>query len=437
MEWLYMFKKKIWMQMRSSFWFEPAIYGLNALLAVWLCTLADGMVIKHFKTAIPRILLTNPDVAKELYSALATATLTMTTISFSTIMVVLTTYSTQFSPRTLQDFMRSKITHQILGMYTFVFVFALMNLLLVGNTNQIVRPTAMVITAIMGLAFFIYFIHYTSRHIQVNQLIHMIHKDGTRIVKETYSEKTYVETGTWPQAEIESIYKRKCAVLYAKQSGYLQDVDWKGLFVYADKAGIILDVQIQAGSFLVEGEVLTNVYSREEISPERLKALHEYFAVGAERSDLQDIAFSIEKLAEIAMRAISPAVNDPHTAINCINRIGAMLVTIGREIKNMHYLANDAGELRIIRPMMPFEDYLYKGFYQLKHYGKKDVSVLYSLFTILGKVASVSGDTVKQKIWAFHFEILAVFDWETLTKQDFAHLYSAYQRLVSICRHNA
>lgn len=92
---------------RDSFWFLPMIYGIFSIISVILMTIADFYLLPLIQDFVPNIVLTNQDIASSLYSALITAILTMTTISFSTIMVVLTTYTTQFSPRTLQDFMKT------------------------------------------------------------------------------------------------------------------------------------------------------------------------------------------------------------------------------------------------------------------------------------------------------------------------------------------
>src|SRR5699024_9695021 len=106
--------EKVWMNIRGSFWFLPTVYGMLSLILVFVINIADAWLIASIKDQIPKQLLTSKDTAKKLYAALVTAILTMTTISFSVIMVVLTTYSTQFSPRTLQDFMRSRTTQHVL-----------------------------------------------------------------------------------------------------------------------------------------------------------------------------------------------------------------------------------------------------------------------------------------------------------------------------------
>ena len=136
-------RTKFWIDTRDSFWFVPMIYSIISILLVIITSLLDTWLVNYYRDQLVDVLLTEKDVAIWLYGSLVTAILTMTTISFSTIMVVLTTYSTQFSPRTLQDFMRSSMTHHVLGVDCFGFIFALINLLLVDKQPLIIGPILM------------------------------------------------------------------------------------------------------------------------------------------------------------------------------------------------------------------------------------------------------------------------------------------------------
>src|SRR5699024_10015275 len=120
----------------------------------------------------------------------------------------------------------------------------------------------------------------------------------------------------------------------------------------------------------------------------------------------------LQKLVEIALRAISPAINDPHTAINCINRIGTTLSELSNDYKEVYYLADHDENLRILQYPKTFEDYLYKSFYQLIHFAQEDVSIYYSLIEVLYyyslievlyKLALISKPDIKQRVWNFHY----------------------------------
>src|SRR5690625_5307300 len=166
--------EKVWMNIRGSFWFLPTVYGMLSLILVFVINIADAWLIASIKDQIPKQLLTSKDTAKKLYAALVTAILTMTTISFSVIMVILTTYSTQFSPRTLQDFMRSRTTQHVLGIYCFGFIFALLLLIFVDHGNSVTGPFFMVGIVIVFLSFFVFFIYLYARLILLYDIISVV-----------------------------------------------------------------------------------------------------------------------------------------------------------------------------------------------------------------------------------------------------------------------
>ncbi|WP_088051072.1 DUF2254 domain-containing protein [Virgibacillus dakarensis] len=422
-------KEKIWINVRDSFWFLPAIYGVMSIVLVFVVNSADSWIMSHLKEQLPNIALTSSDVAKELYASLVTAILTMTTISFSVIMVVLTTYTTQFSPRTLQDFMRSSTTQHVLGMYCFGFVFALLHLLLVGKGSIVIGPILMGIIAIMVLGFFVYFIHHSARWIQVNNLISKIRIDGSNVIKHAYQQQDYLEYEEWNEGEVRYLQTQTKRHVCASKSGYVQEIDWKGLVNWAKHENCIVHLHVQIGDFvLMDSPVISGINLDQW---KKLDDIQRYLIICNERTDLQDVEFSLQKLVEIALRAISPAINDPHTAINCINRIGALLSEVSTNYKEIYYLADKAGNLRVINEPKKYEDYLYKSFYQIRHYGKDDVSVLYGLIEVLYKIAFVSNKKIKQKIWRFHYYIVDVIEWDTLSELDRQHLQSIYRKFRS------
>lgn len=422
---------KFWIKIRDSFWFIPAVYGIVSILVVVLITIIDGWLVGSFKDDLPKILLTTSKVATDLYASLVTGILTMTTISFSVIMVVLTTYSTQFSPRVLQDFMRSRTTQHVLGVYCLGFVFALLHLLMAGKESSVIGPIVMVIVAIINLAFFVYFIHHSAQWIQVNNLIAKIRTDGSRVIKSMYVKKDFFEYENWNEEELKKLHSYNIRTIEAYDSGYIQKVDWNQLVKQATSQGCILQVHAQIGDFVTTGLPIMSVIETAECEDNH--QFKQFLVIGNERTDLKDVEFILQKLVEIALRAISPAVNDPHTAINCLNRIGALLSEIGSTYNENRYYADKDKKLRVICEPKRFEDYLYKSFYQIRHYGKDDVSVLYAMIEVLYKIAVVSKLPIKQKVWKFHYYVMDVIDWNSFTNLDRMHLEHIYKKFTVYC----
>lgn len=421
---------KAWMKIRDSFWFVPTLYSIASLLLVVVFHITDELILSNSNDKIPEIFIINEEIAREIYSSLVTAILTMTTISFSVIMVVLTTYSSQFSPRTLQDFMQNKVTHHILGVFCFGFIFALVNLVLMGKHDTIIGPILMIIISIVCLAFFIYFIHHAAKWLRVSSLISNIHSDSTKVIKDTFAQKEFGEHEFWNQVEIDQVRQQRKVRLLATEAGYIQKIEWKSLLEWAKEKDAVIELHEKIGDYMTKDLPLLTVYRLDE--SEEMKKINEFIVIGVERTDVEDIEFIIQKLVEIAVKAVSPSINDPDTAINCINRIGSMLSDLGKVYKEIQFLTDERSDLRIIKQVKRYEYYLYRSFYQILYYGKKDVSVCYSLIEVLYKIALANDGSIRRKLWAFHYYVMDAIDWDSLLEFDRNHLESIYQKFKSV-----
>ncbi|KAB8138682.1 DUF2254 domain-containing protein [Gracilibacillus oryzae] len=427
-------KNKIRLKTRDSFWFLPAVYITCSISAVLIIVLIEQSIVDTFQNNIPSILLTEKKIAIELYASLVTAILTMTTLSFSVIMVVLTTFSTQFSPRTLQDFMRSRTTQHILGVYCFGFIFALLNLIITGKENLLLGPNLMTIIAIIELASFVYFIHHSARWIQVNNLITWIEEDGIKIIKKYKKRAHYQSLRTINKDQLNFERKREIYPLKLKKSGYVQDINWDLLVEWAKTNNAVIEMDIQVGDYVQKNISILAIYTDNKL--DSYDNLTEFIFIGNERTDLQDVEFTIQKLVEIALRAISPAINDPHTAINSLYRIGSLLTDVANINQNGTYIIDNRKQLRIVKRIKTFSNYLFKSFYQIRHYGKNDLSIIYSMIEVLANVAMASDKEIRKEIWQFHFYILEIVVWDELSGIERDYLSSIYDRLKSSCSIN-
>ncbi|WP_347861866.1 DUF2254 domain-containing protein [Salimicrobium sp. PL1-032A] len=432
-----MSRTQIGVRMRDSFWFLPAVYSVLALVGVSIVNGLDTWLIPLVEGSVPSFFFMEKSAAQSMYGSLITSLLTMTTISFSTIMVVLTTYTTQFSPRTLQDFMKSNITKHVLGVFSYGFVFTLVNLLLLGSEGdkQFIAPFLTVVVAIISLGFFILFIHHSSRFVQVNKLIGKIRTDASALIENTFRTKSYTEAAEWNEEEIQEWQQHAVYSVKSKHSGYLQGVDTANLLAFAKKHDILLAASFQMGDYIQKGAPVFYYWKkeREEGEEEELEDCTNYIMIGNERTDVQDIEFSIQKLVEIAVKAISTGINDPHTAVNCINRIGSLLADLGAVYEPIRYYADEDENLRFMMEPKKFEDYLYMSFYQVRLYGKKDLTVMDSVLESLYKIAIVHHGEVKEDTWTFAEYIIESTNVEEMHELDFKRFYETCKKLADEC----
>lgn len=320
--------KKLIFKIRGSIWFIPGVYSILAFFLALIVIFVDHNDM--LDGIFPSFLLTNVELAQTILGSISAALLTMTTITFSTIMVVLTTYSSQFSPRTLNNFVEAPITMRVLGIFMGGFVYSILALLFMNKNwyeSQVVSATVSVAIALVCLAFFAYFIHNVATSIQVSTLISDLTEETFEAIRKQrkLQEKENIKVGEkWEKPDFNYKYVKK---IEASEYGYIQLMDFEKLTGYAAEHNLIIEVDVLVGDFVTEASVLFTIYhSDDDLELE----LNQFIKIGKERSSFEDPEFGVMKIVEIALRAISPGINDPNTARNCILHLGMILAELFR-----------------------------------------------------------------------------------------------------------
>jgi uncharacterized membrane protein len=222
-----------------------------------------------------------------------------------------------------------------------------------------------------------------------------------------------------------------------KKSGYIQIIYDIELTKLADEYDIIIRAEKMIGDYVTENTISFKIWqlnkSADRFDEEKLEEIKnkilENIVINNERSKKNDIEFGLLKLTEVALRAISPGINDPNTAIFCINQLGWVLSRIAvANLENTYYY-NDKDELCFILEDISFWNLLYKTFYQLSHYVNQDVSVAGSIIDALVIIAEGSPQDIKEQVWKFSHYILDGFDKNVLEQEDKKFLNHKIYRL--------
>ncbi|MCK0473945.1 DUF2254 domain-containing protein [Halalkalibacter sp. APA_J-10(15)] len=409
--------------LRNHFWFIPALYGTISVVLAIATALLDQFLHIH-------LFLINKSLAQSLLSTIASSLLTMTTISFSTIMVVLTTYLSQFSPRTMQDFLTDINTQRILGVFIGGFLYSLILLLLLQNDkgDYFISPIFAVFYAMICVGFFVFFIHHVGKWIQVSNLMHHITSKTIHAVHQYYEdEELTTRDEPWKDWESEEIKLTDPLYIQANHSGYLLVIEIDELIAQASADDSIVKVEVSLGDYIEKGMSLLSYWgNRDKVDH---KQYRKSFHLADERATIQDIDFGLTKLVEITLRALSPGINDPNTAINGIKALARILSTLAS--KNLHrsYYNDDYKSLRVINKQRSFSDYLYRCYYQIKHYGIEDISVVAAMIDSLALIASQNNQEIKQLIWDFSQYIQLAIHSETLLDLDRSFINSKLKKL--------
>ncbi len=411
--------------LKEKFWLTPAIYSFIAVVLSISLYYTDLLLVEHIKDYIPAILLTQVELARIIMGTLAGALLTMSIFTFSTILVVMTMYSSQFSPRALKNFVHDRVTWRVLGVFLGGFIYNALSLMFMRDdlySHDVLSTFVGIIIAFFCLATFAYFIHYIATTVQVGKLIEQLIIDTERVITfyENFEEKNIdseVSTAWHPIGIIETVK--------ADSNGYLQFLAFDKLLNHAKDNDYEVEILVCIGDYFYEGKPMMNIYKKEEMELDTSA----YFSIGGERSSEQDIPFALQKLVEIALRAISPGINDPNTANDIIIRIGRLLGKIGH-LHHGETILSGGDDQPIIKWRLPeFSELLYKVYYQIAFYGKEDISVMQSVTDSLRIAAELAPARHYQAIWDIQTYILESLESQQLKSLDQRSLQSKIDEL--------
>ncbi|MCA9840201.1 MAG: DUF2254 domain-containing protein [Trueperaceae bacterium] len=395
---------QIWQNIRASYWFVPSIMALSAFFLAWLMTSVDAYIKPELLSNVFFIYLNQPDGARSLLSTVAGSMITVAGVTFSITMVVLSLASQQFGPRLLRNFMRDTANQVVLGTFIATFLYCLLVLRTVrtAEDSSFVPHLAILMAVVMtifSLGVFIYFIHHTAQSIQVSTIVASIATEMRAMIKKHYGEKQLFP-GQLGQADVSELALLKGYVsnpfnIPAHKSGYLQVINNEGLMAFAQEKDVVIKLEHEPGDFIHEGSKLLSLYYRDTktLSMDDVEArIFDDFAIGNYRTHSQDLDFLFDQLSEIALRALSPGINDPYTAMSCIDRLtDGFLHLLGRELPSSLRFDKE-GKLRVIVPALSLESLFRKCFSPIRQCGMTSLLVNQKLLRSLFLIYEVSSD---------------------------------------------
>lgn len=394
--------------------------------------MSDTYYAEYTKELVPSFLLIKVSLAQTILGVIAGSLLTMTTITFSMIMVVLTTYSSQFSPRTLPNFITNRNTMRVLGIFMGGFVYSIFALLFMRQvySHAVISASVGVLVAFVCLSFFAYFIHHVATSIQVSNLTEEIVEDALNAVHECEKtasadlamEKPNLGVNGLPMTRVKS-----------DSIGYIQYIDYPKLCAAAEQKQLIIEMEQTIGAFVTPNKTLMKVFHHDK---ELNLDTGSYIQVGRERTTLQDVEFSMQKIVEITLRAISPGINDPNTAIAGILQLGMLLSQICKKDGSYLIFRDKKDFVRVVGRQHNVEELLYSTFYQICHYGRQDISIFIAVLDALILIAEDNLDHVKHKVSVFSQYVEKAFDQSTFQALDFQLIAEKKRHLVAVVAQN-
>ncbi|WP_070121036.1 DUF2254 domain-containing protein [Bacillus marinisedimentorum] len=414
----------------QKMWLIPLLYFAGAVILSVITAFIDFNVSR---VNMHEMFLTKTDTARAIHSSLVRGILTMTTITFSVTMVVLTTYTSQYSPRALQDFLSETFTQHVLGVFSAGVIVSLFNMLTLPDKEKVfLSPVIGVLAGTVALGYFLAFINHAANWLKVNKLIERITLETVSCIQTELEPAGAPSPSPWEKWELDDLQEQERFLVRAKKSGYIKTIDVEYLKNLSHQDNTVLRLEADIGDYIDKGMPILSYWNFPPVQLQKTSYLEAY-NVGSERTQEQDIRFGIQKLSDIAVKSLSSGASDPATAIESIKRIGTVLAVLGQHEPRKAHIFDEHKQLRIIRNPIQFEGYLHLALYQIRHHIKGDVSVMSAVIDALYSAASVNGTAVKTAIWEYFSCMLEVFDIKKIGSYEREFLTGKIDKLKAVC----
>jgi uncharacterized membrane protein len=375
--------------LRTNLWLVPAIEVLAAVV-LFAVTYALDRAAYDGDFVLPGWVLSgSPDAARQILTAIAAAIITVVGVVFSIVIVALTLTSTQFGPRMLRNFIRDRGTQVTLGTFVATFVYSVLALGSIGQADRgafvpHIGITVTLALMVADLAVLIYFLHHIATQIQLPQVIAGIAGDLAEAI-ELQAGDGAAGSGARSAAQVLAGLEGPGGDVAAPRSGYLQYIQHRLLVRLASELGVVLHLRYRPGHFLVQGHAYATVWpadAAEKVARELARA----HVTGPYRTLAQDVSFGVDQLVEIAIRALSTAVNDTFTALTCIDWIGDSLCKITGRWAPTRVYRDAGGTVRLVTTEATYERLVQRAFEKIRQAGRGMPAVMIRQLSALAKI---------------------------------------------------
>jgi uncharacterized membrane protein len=312
--------------------------------------------------------------AQAFLSAVASGMMALTGIVFSIAFVVVQFSAIAYSPRLVRWFAQDPVLYHSLGVFVATFMYSLSTLLWVdrGGSGTVPLFSSLLVAALLILSV-VLFSRLIQRvnDLQITNVLHTIGNRGRQVIREMFRKLD--ERIVAGNAAPEALGPVAQTLKYSGEPRTIATLDVGALVQQAAAAGALVVMACAVGDTLFEETVILRVHGAKPLDETRLlKAVH----LGIDRTFEQDPKYAIRLLVDIAIKALSPAINDPTTAVQALDQIEDLLLRLGRHDLDSGYVSDPSGVVRVIFPMPTWEDYLTLSFDEIRQYGIGSVQVM-------------------------------------------------------------
>lgn len=389
---------KYWDRLRSSLWFIPTVMAGAAVVLAFAAVTLDATVADGWLQALGWRYTVGAEGASLLLGTVAGSMIAIASTVFPMTLVALSLASSHLGPRLLRNFMRATINQVVLGTFVATFVYCLLVLRTIRRADELafvphLSVSVGVLLASISLGVLIYFIHHVCVSIQVDEVIARVGRELMHGIDRLFPEhlgQPEPQPAVASNAPSLSAFEAESRPVGADGDGYLQRIDTDALMALASQEDLLLRLEHRPGHYVVKGRPLVTVWPGKRATNELAARINAVFVLGNQRTATQDIEFPVEQLVEIAARALSPGINDPFTAIACLDRLGSALCRLAQQDMPSPCRFDAQGRLRMLAPGSTFQGIVDAAFNQIRQYAGPSAAVSIRLLETITLIAAAA-----------------------------------------------
>ena len=394
----------LWEQVISGLWLIPTLMALTAVGLAWLTPYLP--LDSDEPSLIWWLGSGDPESVGQFISALLTSMITLATLAISITMVVLTLAASQMGPRLIRNFMADKRTQLMLGSFLSTVIYLILAMRAVqhageGDNFHHLAATISMLLSIGSVFLLLLFVHHLSRSIIADTLIQRIGKSLYYTLDEALPAGSH-EDGQDQEARLP---EDEAAALSLSEGGYVEAIDYDQLKKCAAEADVLIYLDFRPGQFLLPGGNHGQIFPASHGSARLQEKIENCVAFGGQRTPQQDLEFAVRQLVEIALRALSPSVNDPFTAIAVIDHLSLFLAEVMRREPARSIWHDDQSKPRVIANTIRFRGLVDTALNQIRQAGQRP-DILIHMMDALTQLAEQARKPRHREVLRDHVELV-------------------------------
>ena len=383
-------------KLKATYWFIPAVMVLMSFVLSFVCVAIDEAYAIRLEDILGWIDVADTEGAYSFLSTVAGSMIGVTGVTFSITIVALVQASSQYGPRLLNTFLRDRGNQVVLGTFISTYTYCLFILSSVNTTpGDVFIPSFSLFVAIVltmiSVGVLVYFFHHVTRSLQAEHIIAGVGRDLDEAIERLFPESIDYSIYEYALRDERDLTK-ECeeetqAYIESETSGYIQALDSKALVEIAENYDLTMRIAHRPGDFVTKGGEIVSVVPGDSDVDDITDEVVDAFIIGDQRLRINDVEFMVDQLVEIAVRALSPGINDPFTAMACIDQLASGLSELVKRSIPAGYHYDSEDRLRVITDPLTFTGIIEAAFNQIRQNGYSNVAVTIRLLEAIKTIA--------------------------------------------------